>query len=210
MLSVEELNFITGHRYINDIRKKTNILYSGSPFSHIIYLREGLVKEYLHKPDGREQILQIVMPHSYLGLSSLFGDKINHYSYFALTELKVCYIDADVFTSLIRSNGDFAFEIMKSMGKDNLHNFHRFIDLSNKKTYGRIADMLIYFSRVVFSASKFQLPLSRIEIADMVGTSRESVGRVLSRFSADGLIGIAGRNIIISDIKKLEKISRLG
>lgn len=210
MLGNDELELITNSRYISEIKRKTNVLNSGSPTSHIIYLRSGLVKEYLVKPDNKEQILQIILPHSYLGLTSLFGDKINHYSYSALTDLKVCYIDIDVFTKMIKGNGNFAFEILTSVGRESLSNFHRFIAQSNKKTYGRIADMLIYFSKVVFSATKFQLPLSRREVADLVGTSRESTGRVLSKFNNEGIITISGKKIIIHDLKKLEKISKFG
>lgn len=209
-LAIDELELITANRYISEISRKTNILNSGFPTSHIIYLRSGLVKEYLIKPDNKEQILQIILPHSYLGLTSLFGDKINHYSYTALTDLKVCYIDIDVFTQMIKSNGNFAFEILSSVGRESLSNFHRFIAQSNKKTYGRIADLLIYFSRVVFSSTKFQIPLTRHEVADMVGTSRESTGRVLTKFNEEGIITISGKKVVIHDIKKLEKISRLG
>ena len=205
-----ELDLITNNRYVSEIKRKTNILNSGSPTSHIIYLRSGLVKEYLLKSDNTEQILQIILPHSYLGLTSLFGDKINHYSYTALTDLKVCYIDIDVFTQMVKSNGNFAFEILTSVGRESLYNFHRFIAQSNKKIYGRIADMLIYFSRVVFSSSKFQIPLTRREVADMVGTSRESTGRVLSKFNNEGIIKISGTKVVIIDFKKLEKISRFG
>jgi CRP-like cAMP-binding protein len=209
-LGSSELDLITSNRYISEIKRKTNILNSGSPTSHIIYLRSGLVKEYLSKSNNQEQILQIILPHSYLGLTSLFGDKVNHYSYSALTDLKVCYIDIEVFTDLIKSNGNFAFEILTSVGRESLHSFHRFIDLSNKKTYGRIADMLLYFSKVVFSGTKFQIPLTRREMADMVGTSRESTGRVLAKFNEEGIIRISGKNVVISDLRKLEKISRLG
>jgi CRP-like cAMP-binding protein len=209
-LDSREMELITNNRYISEIKKKTNILNSGSPTSHIIYLRSGLVKEYLLKSDNKEQILQIILPHSYLGLTSLFGDKINHYSYSALTDLKVCYIDIDVFTQLVKDNGNFAFEILTSVGRESLYNFHRFIAQSNKKMYGRIADMLIYFSRVVFSSAKFQIPLTRREVADMVGTSRESTGRVLAKFNNEGIIRISGKKVVINDLKKLEKISRFG
>jgi CRP-like cAMP-binding protein len=209
-LGSNELELIENNRYISEIKKKTNILNSGSPTSHIIYLRSGLVKEYVLKPDSKEQILQIILPHSYLGLTSLFGDKINHYSYSALTDLKVCYIDIDVFTEMIKSNGNFAFEILTSVGRESLYNFHRFIAQSNKKMYGRIADMLIYFSRVVFLSPKFQIPLTRREVADMVGTSRESTGRVLAKFNSEGIIKISGKKVVINDLKKLEKISRFG
>jgi CRP-like cAMP-binding protein len=111
---------------------------------------------------------------------------------------------------MVKSNGNFAFEILTSVGKESLNSFRRFIAQSNKKIYGRIADLLIYFSTVVFLSSKFQIPLSRREIADMVGTSRESTGRVLSKFHSEGLISISGTKVIINDLKKLQKISRFG
>jgi len=51
-LNKSELDLITENRYISEIKKKTNILNIGSPTSHIIYLRSGLVKEYLVKSDN--------------------------------------------------------------------------------------------------------------------------------------------------------------
>jgi CRP-like cAMP-binding protein len=210
VLNRQELGDIEKNRYVSTIRRRTNILNEGSPTSHIIYLRSGLVKEYLLRPDNQEQILQIIQPQSYLGLTSIFGDKVNHYSYTALTDLKVCYIDIDVFTNLLKNNGKFAYEILTSLGRDNLNNFHRFINQNHKKIYGRVAEILIYFSNVIFNSSSFQIPLTRREIADMVGTSRESTGRVLAKFSEENIIEITGKNITINDIGKLEKISRFG
>jgi len=210
VLDDKEMKIIFENRYVSEIKKRTNILNEGSPISHIIYLRTGLVKEYVIRPDNQEQILQIIKPHSYLGLTSLFGDKINHFSYEALTDLKLCYIDIEIFTNLIRNNGRFAFEILTSVGRDSLNNFHRFINQSHKKIYGRVADILIYFSKIVFISDTFQLPLSRLELAEMIGTSRESAGRVIAKFSAEGIITLTGRTIIINDMKKMENISKFG
>jgi CRP-like cAMP-binding protein len=44
----------------------------------------------------------------------------------------------------------------------------------------------------------------------MAGTSRESIGRVITKFKSEGIIKTAGKNIIINDIKKLENISKFG
>jgi CRP-like cAMP-binding protein len=210
VLDNSEMDIIFRNRYINIIKKGTNILNEGSPASHIIYLRSGLIKEYMRRPDQQEQIIQIILPHSYLGLTSIFGDKVNHYSYCALTDLRVCYIDIDVFTGLIKNNGNFAYEILTSVGRDSLRSFHRFVNQSNKKVYGRVADILIYFSKVIFTSEHFQIPLTRSEIADMVGTSRESTGRVLAKFKGEGIIDIRGKNVQIKNMLKLEQISKYG
>jgi CRP-like cAMP-binding protein len=208
LLNNHEIDLIFKNRYISEVKKRIKIINEGSPVSHVIYLRSGLVKEYRIRSDNQEQILQIVKPHSYLGMNSLFGDKINHYSYESLTDIKLCYIDSDIFISLARNNGNFAFGILTSVEKDNLNNFHRFINQGNKKIYSRIADILIYFSRIVFSSNKLQIPLTRIELAEMAGTSRESIGRIIARYRSEGIIKTSGKNIIINDIKKLENISK--
>jgi CRP-like cAMP-binding protein len=210
LLNDNEIDTIFRNRHVSEVRKRTNIMSEGSHVSHIIYLKSGLVKEFRIRPDNQEQILQIVKPHSYLGMTSLFGEKINKYSYVALTDLKLCYIDSEVFIDLVRANGNFAYEILTSMERDSSDNFHRFINLNHKKIYGRVADILIYFSRIIFSSEIFQIPLTRSELAEMCGTSRESIGRVIAGFNTEGIVKIDGRNMIINDIKKLENISKFG
>jgi CRP-like cAMP-binding protein len=209
-LDDQEINHIFRNRHVSMIRRRANIISEGSPVSHILYLRSGLVKEYRIRSDNQQQILQIIKPHSYLGMTSLFGDGINHFSYEALTDLSLCYIDSDVFINLVRKNGNFAFEILTSVERDSLNNFHRFINLNHKKIYGRVADILIYFSRIIFSSDILPIPLTRSELAEMCGTSRESIGRVITIFKEDGIISASGKNIIINDIKKLENISKFG
>jgi CRP/FNR family transcriptional regulator len=94
--------------------------------------------------------------------------------------------------------------------KDRLSPMLYTLDQGNKKIYSRIADILIYFSRIVFSSNKLQIPLTRSELAEMAGTSRESIGRVITKFKSEGIIKTSGKNIIINDIKELENISKFG
>jgi len=210
LLDNHEIDLIFRNRYVSKVRRRSNIISEGSPISHILYLRSGLVKEYRIRSDNQEQILQIVKPHSYLGMTSLFGDRVNHFSYEALTDLSLCYIDSDAFIELVRKNGNFAFEILTSVERDSLNNYHRFINLNHKKIYGRVADILIYFSKIIFSSEILPIPLTRSELAEMCGTSRESIGRVITIFKEDGIISTSGKSIIINDIKKLENISKFG
>jgi CRP-like cAMP-binding protein len=57
---------------------------------------------------------------------------------------------------------------------------------------------------------KFNLPISRKEIAELIEMSTENVIRVLSEFRKDKLIQIEGKSIEILDIKKLERVYELG
>lgn len=210
VLNPNEVSVVDENSREAAFRKGDIIIHEGSMTSHIIYLKSGLVKEYQKGPNDKEQILQIIKKHTYLGLPSLFGDRVNHYSYAALADITVCYIDVNVFTQLIRQNGNFAYEILVSVSRDSLTNFHRFMNQSQKKTYGRVADALLYFSGIIFESKTFEIPFSRQEFADLVGISRESSTRVLTKFREEGILRLDGRTIEIVDPGLLQQISKNG
>jgi CRP-like cAMP-binding protein len=210
VLNLNEINLINESRSEMKFKKGDIILHGGTITSHIIYLKSGLVKEYIKTNNDKEQILQIVKKYSYLGLTSLFGDRINNYSYAALEDIKVCYIDLNVFNGLVRKNGNFAYEILVSVSRDSLNNFHRFMSQSQKKIYGKVADAIIYFSKIIFEQESFELPFSRQEFADLIGLSRESATRVLTKFKDEGILSIDARQIAILNPEMLTQISKLG
>ncbi len=193
-----------------EFKKGDILIHEGSLNSHIIYLKSGLVKEYVRTPDNKEQILQIVKKYTYLGLPSLFGDRINHYSYAALEDVKVCYIDLNTFMDLVHKNGEFAYQILVSVSRDSLNNFHRFMSQSMKKTYGKVADAMLYFSKVIYESDEFEIPFSRQELADLIGISRESATRVLQKLREDHVLNLEDRTVRIINPELLQQISRHG
>jgi CRP-like cAMP-binding protein len=210
VLNASEIDLVNENSRETAFRKGDIILHEGSMTSHIIYLKSGLVKEYHKGTNDKEQILQIVKQYTYLGLPSLFGDRINHYSYAALEDITVCYIDLNIFNSLIRQNGNFAFEILISVSRDSLNNFHRFMSQSQKKTYGRVADALLYFSQIIYENNSFEVPFTRQEFADLIGISRESATRVLTKLKEEGILSLDGRAIEIVNPLLLQQISKNG
>jgi len=210
VLNMNELDLVNENSREADFKKGDIILHEGTLTSHIIYLKSGLVKEYVKNGSDKEQILQIVKKYTYLGLSSLFGDRINHYSYAALEDIKVCYIDINLFNRLVRQNGGFAYEILVSVSRDSLNNFHRFVNQSQKKTYGRVADAILYFSTIIYENPTFDIPFSRQELADLIGISRESATRVLTKFKEDDILDIQGKTIHIGNMELLRQISKNG
>lgn len=194
----------------SEVKKGEIIIRAGALNSHIIYLRSGYAKEFFIDANQKTQIIQIVKHHSYLGLQSLFGDKVNHYSYAALEDLKICYIDINIFKSLIRENGNFANELLVYICKESLYNFSRFIQQSQKKINGRFADIMLYLSEKIYNSNEFMLHLNRQELADLIGVSRENTARVLSKFKSDKIIAVEGKKFKILKNELLHKISKNG
>ncbi len=210
VLNEEQLELLSQSCTESEVKRGEVILRAGAMTSHIIYLKSGYVKEYVSAPNNKTNIIQIIKHHSYLGLHSLFGDKINHYSYAALVDLKICYIDINVFKEFIVDKGLFAHEILKYVCKESLNNDYHFINQSHKRINGRFADVLLYFSENIFYNNSFNLMLSRQELADLMSISRENTIRVLTKFKEDGIIDIDGKKVDILKKDMLKMISKNG
>ena len=210
VLNDNQLNLLSDNSRETMIKKGEVILKAGALTSHIVYLKNGFVKEHVEGPGQKSKILQIIKEHSYLGLQSLFGARVNHYSYTALVDLSVCYIDINLFMEFIKDKGQFAFEVLSYVSRESLHKDFHLINQGHKRMYGRFADVLLYLSDEIFAANKFDILMSRQELAELAGMSRENTARALSHFKEEGILEIAGRNIEIIKKELLRQISKNG
>lgn len=186
------------------------LLRQHTPFQSIIYLRDGYVKEFVINENSPDQIVQLIKPRSYIGLQSLFTDEVSAFSYKAITDIEVCYIQSDTFNSLIKENGDFAREILIAVSNETLNNQKRILGLNQKQIFGKVADIIIYLSQQVYETDKFDLHLSRSELSQMIASTRESVTRALLWFHQEGMIRMNKSKLEILNIKRLTEISKKG
>jgi len=128
----------------------------------------------------------------------------------AISETKVCFIGFDIFKEFVLQNGEFAYEIIIELSKNELFNIKKCINQIQKQGPGKIAEALLYFSEEIFDNEVFDLPLTRNELGDLTCTSRETTSRILTDFSQNGIIKVNKKKISILNKKKLEKISETG
>jgi CRP/FNR family transcriptional regulator len=210
VLNDQELEWMSGkvHRIL--YQKGESLFREGALNGHIFYLKKGLVKLHMKVTDQKDFIFKIAVPPCFLGLSTIYGDRINRYSATALEDAQVCMIDISTFNHLIHHNGEFAYEIISYISKDDLDTYRRHVRLIHKQTPGRLADLLLFFANEVYHAQEYELPLDRSELAEILGLSREIVTRTLMQFKEDGLIDIDKKVVAILDPDMLEEIHRAG
>jgi CRP-like cAMP-binding protein len=190
--------------------KPGDIIVKQDSFStNVAYIKNGLVKIHIKGPI-KEMIMRIVKAPAYLCLPSTFGDKTNHFSATALENTTVCFIDFDTFKNLIYANGDFAYQIMIDLSRGQLQSFHSCISNAQKHSIGKVADALLFFSEDIYQSSSFVLPVSRQDLGDMTGTTRESVSRILTDFHNEKLIELDGKKVSIKNPELLKQISLKG
>jgi len=209
-LQKKELEILSGNSSEIELKKGELLYKEGSLSSNIIYLKTGLVKEYTTGINNKEQIIQIIKSHSYLGLSSMFGNKMSTYSYSALENSRICYINSSIFKNIIQNNGKFAYEILVSVCQENINNYNRCMNKSIKQIYGRFADALLYFSNIIYENSTFELPITQNEMAALIGATRESITRMFTKFRSEGIIETENKKIKIIKPELLLEISKIG
>lgn len=174
------------------------------------YLKHGLVKLFRVNNDGDEQIITITRPLEFVSNTNVFHETHYRYSLSALEDSDVCCIRLDLIRELIEENGKFALNLISVLSRTSQNIIALGLEIRQRNLAGRIAYVLLYFANEIFRSRIFDLPVSRKEIADFISMSPANVIRTFSDFRRDGIIKSNGRTIEITDMKKLEVISRRG
>jgi CRP/FNR family transcriptional regulator len=209
LLNECSLEQLTSNHLELKLKKGESIIKQGTYSTNVIFLRTGLAKIHLAGP-YTEQIVKMVNAPSYLGLPTTFGSKINQYSVTAVSDVEVCFIDLEVFQTILDENKEFTREIIQEFCKNELESFRRCANRTQKLIRGNMADALIEFSDNIFKSDTFILPLSQAELANLIDTSRESVSRVLTEFDKDGINSMTGKQNEILNKNSLKLISQNG
>lgn len=191
-------------------RKGEIINYEGQKIENFKYLKNGLVKLFRRVQNGDEQIITITRPFEFVSNMSIFSEEKYLYSVSALEDSVVCIINLDLIKELFQKNGAFAAGLLTKISRINDKIISQTLDIRQKNLAGRVAFVLIYFTKEIYHSRVFDLPVSRKEIADYIGMSTANVIRTMSDFKKEGLIGIYGKTIEIMDLDKLEVISKRG
>lgn len=208
-LNEQQLDTLENNSALVDFKKGELIFKEDALSLNISYLRTGIAKLHMRGPVG-DKILRIVKAPAYLGIPTSFGDKVNQFSATALVDTSVCFIDIQHFRNFIYQNGHFAYEIIVELCKNELFDYKRATSQSQKQVPGILAETLLCFSDKIYEADQFVFPLTRGEIGDMVGTSRESISRAMSDLVNEGVIEFHTKEIKIKDKDRLRQISDKG
>ena len=122
----------------------------------------------------------------------------------------MCCIRIELIRELILNNGKFALNLISVLSRTSENIISLSLEIRKRNLAGRIAFVLLYFSKELYHSRIFDLPVSRKEIADLISMSSANVIRTFSEFRRDGIINANGRTIEITDMNKLEVISRRG
>jgi len=190
--------------------KRDVIVKQNTPVTHIPLLVSGLVKISKEMRKGKNIIIRVAQPGSLIGLSSAFSNEIFDYSALAIDNVSIIFINSKVLKGIIETNAALGHLIIQQLSVNNIFNINKLSSLLYKQLPGRVADIILYFSEQIFKSETFSIPLTRQELAELVGTTKESLIRTLSEFNNDKIIELNRNTISITSLNILKTLSRLG
>ncbi|MBB6622163.1 Crp/Fnr family transcriptional regulator [Clostridium gasigenes] len=213
-LSDNDLN-----KVVNLITKKSfekgDIIFSeGELFDKLFIINNGSIKIYTYTKDGKEQILYILKEGEFLGDLNLLKNDIFKFNAMALESTNMCIIHKDDFDILIKTNPEISIKILE-YAHDRIASLENLVQtLTTKDVEVRLASLLINLSSTFGIKTdigiEITLPLTREDMANFIGVTRETVSRKLSYFQSQNIIEIFENKIIlIKDITILKELVQI-
>ncbi len=186
------------------------IFMEGDEGNGFYIVAAGKVKIYKVSMDGKEQILHIYGPGNPFGEVSVFSGLKFPAVAEALIKSHILFFPKDSFISLLSKNPSLALKILALLSR-RLRQFTLLIEnLSLKEVPGRLAAYFISLSEEQDIPDILTLPVSKGQLSSLLGTIPETMSRILSRMSKDGLIEVNGREIKILNNPGLEELAEYG
>jgi CRP-like cAMP-binding protein len=211
-LPPEAIVVINGLFEDRDVKAEHTIYFESDPASHLYLVAAGKVKLLRNTASGREVLLDILQGGEYFGNLTFISSRGYTETAIAQTDCCILQISAPDFEKVLTRYPDVTLKVLKAVG-ERLEQAQEIVkQLSTYTVDQRIAATLVRLAKKLGEQKQkgvlIQLPFSRQDLAAMTGTTVETVSRVMSRFSAEGLIATGRKWVSISDLDGLEALAK--
>lgn len=179
------------------------IFHEGEKRQSVYFVRSGTVKVYKNDKAGREQIVSFLQA----------GEMFPHVGFFDITpypgtaqaieDSELAYIEVLAFENFLYRHPKIGMKVMRVLGRKILDLQQKLHDVTSKTVSERIVNSILHLADRHGTAAQggkvLSLRFTNEELANMVGTSRETVNRVLNDLRRQGYIEFRNEGIWISD-----------
>jgi CRP/FNR family transcriptional regulator len=201
---------------LNDIKstavypKSAMLFIEGQLPRGVFVLCTGKVKLSTSSADGKTIILKISGPGDILGLNATISNRPYEVTAEMVEPGQANFISRDALLQFLRENGEVAVRVAEQLSRNYYSAFEevRMLGLASSPSE-KLAKLLLAWSAEAAHSndpSHIKLTLTHEEIAEMIGTTRETVSRLFSEFKKKQLLQLKGASLIIRDKSALEKM----
>jgi CRP/FNR family transcriptional regulator len=189
---------------VKKLKKGETLYNAGDEGSFLYVVQEGKFKISRYTEEGNEQVLRVLSTGDFAGDHALFTNNLADDFAITLEDSTVCILDGAELKKHMIEKPEISVRIISELSK-RLSDSEYKLESYNLDSVGkRVAQSIIKHSE---GSNTFELPISKLDWASILGMSNETLSRKLSQFKKDGLIDLKGqRRIIILEKEKLNEI----
>ncbi|SDZ00954.1 CRP/FNR family transcriptional regulator, anaerobic regulatory protein [Evansella caseinilytica] len=209
LLSEEHQEILLLHGTEILVRSGQVLFYEGEDAKHIFLIREGQVRLSKMTIDNKKFFLHLKQKHDIVGEFSLFNEMSLSMTAEVVTDSRLVRFDQKNLEALFTQHGDIAVSFIKLFAKNTQSTQAKFSDLLLYGKTGAFYSILIRFSNSYGVNHKdgilIDIKLTNQDLAYFIGTTRETVNRMLNDLKKDNIISVRNGYIIIHQIDFLRK-----
>jgi len=169
----------------------------------LFILKKGRVQFYKISSEGKKLIVSTIGPETVFGEMSILGQELHNTFAEAVDDCLLCVMSRHDVERLILNNPKVAFRLMQLLSGRLIESETRLEELAFKSITGRLATLLLRFYNDHGEVIK---GYTHQDLADMIGTYRETATQTLNEFKSAGLIEIGRKRITVVDVMGLREM----
>jgi len=195
----EDLESIAAHLIPRRFPRNATVVEEGLPGDYMYVIQEGRVKVTKLSEDGREKILEMMSEGSFFGEMALLDQAPRSATVKTLTAAKLLALSRHDFLSLLRRSPDLSMTVIQELTRRLRDTDEQASSLSFLRVKDRTKGLLrrMAAESEEESARRATPTLTHQQIADMIGTSRETVTRVVKELKAEGWLQQQGKRYLV-------------
>lgn len=182
------------------------IVFEDDPGDALFIVGVGQVKVVLVGEDGREVILAVLGPGDFFGELALIDDEPRSAHVIAMDDARLLVLRRDDFQQALETHPRIALGMLRTLSRRLRRADDQIGSLVLLDVYGRVARVLLELAGKEGDLVK---RVTHATIAQMIGSSRETVSRTLRELADHGLIDVSPRGIRIADRRALRAAAKL-
>jgi CRP/FNR family transcriptional regulator len=206
----DELN--VAHNFI-EAPKGEYVYFEAFNHNKLYFIKEGYIRIGFIDEQGNEVIKEIIQKGEIFGQLTLERNNLNgEFAQAYKSDVSLCAFTIDDFQKLLQKKPELALKYSKQVGVKLRHIENRLVNLLNKDVKTRLLNFfwqLIQQNLGNDTTNSLNIPnhFSHEDIANLIGSSRQTVTTMINELSAEGLVNWTRQKLSFPDVNKIQKLA---
>lgn len=208
-LSQEEMDKVSWFAIPRSFRKRAIVFSEGSDKEAVYFIQEGLVKTYKTDENGHEQIVSFLKAGDMFPHTGLFNTNPYPATAETIVPTELIALPIKPFETFLLDAPGVAIKIMRVMSEKLSELQNKLQELTGQDVQNRGQLFLIKlaenYGKSVDNEMRIELPMTHQDIANTIGTTRETVNRLLTQLKKEGILESSRSGFVVYDMAALRR-----